>query len=305
MSGTAAIEPSATEAAGAQPAARSFEARAFFQLTKPRITMMVVLTALVGFLEASAAPRDLPLMLQSLLATACVAGAASALNQVIERRLDAAMLRTRGRPLPSGRLTLLPAVLFSALLLVGGAVWLALATNLLAGALAVFTAASYLLAYTPLKRRTWHATIVGAVPGAIPPMIGWAAASGALAPGALALFLIVFFWQMPHFLAIAVLFRDDYARAGFRVLPVIEPGSASTGRQATLHALLLLPASLLPWWLGMAGTWYAAGAGILSVAFVAASVRLMQRPGDATAARWLFRLSLAYLPLVLLLMVTT
>ena len=300
MSGAATIEPAATEAA-VQPATRPFEARAFFQLTKPRITFMVVLTTLVGFLEASAAPRDLSLLLQTLLATACVAGAASAFNQIMERRLDGAMQRTRNRPLPSGRLSVSAAILFSLTLLVAGAVWLAIAANLLASALALFTAGSYLLAYTPLKLRTWHATIVGAVPGAIPPMIGWAAATGSLTPGAVALFLIVFFWQMPHFLAIAVLFRDDYARAGFRVLPVIEPDGVSTGRQATAHAVLLLAASLFPFFLGMAGPVYLALASLLGAAFVGASARLVRHAGDVSAARALFRLSLVYLPVVMLL----
>lgn len=285
--------------AQAQPSAVS----SFVQLTKPRITLMVAFTTLVGFLEGSAAGIDLMLLAHAVLATACVAGAASAFNMVMERGPDAAMRRTMNRPLPAGALDPLQAGAFAAVLLVAGAVWLAVAANLLASALAVFTAASYLLAYTPLKRRTWLATIVGAVPGAIPPMIGWAAATGQVGPGAWCLFLIVFLWQMPHFFAIAALFRDDYGRGGFKVLPVAEPDGRSTGRQAFIWATLLLPVTVLPPFIGLASWWYLVPALPLALLFLASSLRFMTWPAEPARARNLFRWSLVYLPVVFILLV--
>ena len=276
----------------------------FLQLTKPRITFLVVLTTLVGFLEASTRPRDIELLLHTLLGTALVAGAASALNQLAERRADALMRRTMSRPLPAGRLSAAQAAAFGLLLLAVGSGYLVVLVNPLAGLLALATAASYLLAYTPLKRVTSLATVIGAIPGAVPPMIGWAAARGSLDVGAWILFAIVFFWQMPHFLAIAVLFRRDYERAGFRVLPVADPDGRSTGRQALLYAVALLPLSLLPVFVGLAGAWYFAGAVLLGALFIAASARLLAAPAEVARARSLFRLSLVYLPALFILLTT-
>jgi len=276
----------------------------FLQLTKPRITFLVVLTTLVGFLEASTRPRDIELLLHTLLGTALVAGAASALNQLAERRADALMRRTMSRPLPAGRLSAAQAAAFGLLLLAVGSGYLVVLVNPLAGLLALATAASYLLAYTPLKRVTSLATVIGAIPGAVPPMIGWAAARGSLDVGAWILFAIVFFWQMPHFLAIAVLFRRDYERAGFRVLPVADPDGRSTGRQALLYAVALLPLSLLPVFVGLAGAWYFAGAVLLGALFIAASARLLAAPAEVARARSLFRLSLLYLPALFILLTT-
>lgn len=281
---------------------RSSVIGALVRLTKPRITLMVALTTMIGFIAA--APSSGPALLwQTILATALVAGAASGFNQVMEREADARMERTQRRPIPSGAIGVVPALAFASILLASGAVWLAVASNVLACALAVFTCASYALVYTPMKQRTWLATIVGAVPGAVPPVIGWAAARGSIGVEALVLFLIMFAWQMPHFYAVAALYREDYRRGGFRVLPVVEPDGRSTGRQAVLWSLALLPLSALPPFAAMASPWYLAPALALGVWFLAASVRFMQAPVDDGRARRLFRLSLLYLPAVFLLIV--
>jgi protoheme IX farnesyltransferase len=275
----------------------------FVQLTKPRLTTLVVVTTLVGYLAGRPGPIHWLVLLQTLAGTFAVAAAASALNQLAERDLDAAMSRTRSRPLPGGRLAPRQALAFGTLLLGGGATWLAVAVSPLASFLAVLTAAFYLLAYTPLKTITPVATLVGAIPGAIPPMIGWAAARGTVDFGSFSLFLILFFWQMPHFLAIATICRADYAAAGFRVLSVVDPGGRRTGRQAVLFASALIPVSVLPAFLHLAGPWYAAGAVALGAWYTAASVQLLRHPGDLDRARALFRLSLLYLPALLLLLV--
>jgi len=300
-----AVEPAS---AGAAPsgdthaASRATRFGYYLQLTKPRLTTLVVITTLVGFLEGRPGALDVALLLHTVLGTFMVAAAAAALNQWAERDRDGAMRRTAGRPLPAGHLVPNQALAFGVLLLLAGTVYLWLAANPLASLLAVATAASYLLAYTPLKHITSLATVIGAVPGAIPPMIGWAAASGRLDPGAWVLFLIVFFWQMPHFLAIATLCRQDYADAGFRVLPVVDQDGASTGRQAVLYALALIPVSLLPAMMGLAGPVYFAGALLLGVAYLAFAVGLLVEPDSVARARRLFRCSLLYLPVLLVLL---
>lgn len=274
----------------------------FLTLTKPEITFNVLLTALVGFLAAVQGAVHLLPLVHALLGTGLVAAGASTLNQWAERRHDALMRRTVRRPLPAGRLGPRESLVFGVALVALGTAYLALAAGPLASALAGATAASYLLVYTPLKRVTSLATVVGAVPGAMPPLIGWAAARGTLAPGAWVLFLILFFWQMPHFLALAALYRKDYARAGFRVLPVVDPDGASTGRQAVLYALALLVVSLLPAPLGMAGALYFFGALVLGVGFVYYGVRLALAPESHARASSLFRYSLLYLPVLCALM---
>jgi len=307
MSAPAELEPMTTPGTGpAMPAVATRPAlKDFFQLAKPRITLLVVLTTLVGFLEARRGGAiNVELLLHTLLGTALVAAAASTLNQWGERTADAAMRRTAQRPLPAGRLSPAQALWFGLALLVVGTAWLAAFANPLAALLAAFTAASYLLAYTPLKPVTPLATLVGAVPGAIPPMIGWAAARGSLDAGAWVLFLIVFLWQMPHFLAIATLYRQDYARAGFRVLAVVDEGGTRTARESVFYAALLVPVSVMPSFIGLAGRWYLAGALLLSLAYVWYSARLLPAPQDVTRARTLFRFSLIYLPVLLILLVT-
>jgi len=267
----------------------------WLELTKPRITMMVVFTALVGFVAASAASPWSGLLTAALVGTGLVAGGASVLNMVMERDTDALMQRTRTRPIPAGRIRPAEARWFGALLTFGGLALLLSLCGALAALVAFATWASYLFLYTPLKRRTHLSTLVGAVPGALPPVIGWAAASGRLEPGAFILFAIVFLWQIPHFLAIAWLYRDDYERGGFPMLPVIDREGRVTGRQAVLHSVALLVVSLAPVAAGLGGVVYLAGALILGVALTLAALRLARARNDV-AARSLFLASVLYLP---------
>jgi heme o synthase len=280
--------------AEALPLARA-SAADWLELTKPRITMMVVFTALVGFVAASAASPWSGLLTAALVGTGLVAGGASVLNMVMERDTDALMQRTRTRPIPAGRIRPAEARWFGALLTLGGLALLLSLCGALAALVAFSTWASYLFLYTPLKRRTHLSTLVGAVPGALPPVIGWAAASGRLEPGAFILFAIVFLWQIPHFLAIAWLYRDDYERGGFPMLPVIDREGRVTGRQAVLHSVALLVVSLAPVAAGLGGAVYLAGALILGVALTLAALRLARARNDV-AARSLFLASVLYLP---------
>jgi len=267
----------------------------WLELAKPRITVMVVFTALVGFVTGSTASPWTLLLAAALAGTGLVAAGASVLNQVMERDTDALMLRTRTRPIPSGRIRPGEARVFGALLTATGLVVLVGLCGPLAAAVALATWVSYLFAYTPLKRRTPLATLVGAVPGALPPVIGWAAARDRLDAGAFVLFAILFLWQVPHFLAIAWLYREDYARAGFPMLPVLDREGSFTGRQAVLHSLALLLVSLAPTAAGLAGLAYAAGALVLGVALTLLALRLA-RARDLVAARGLFLASVVYLP---------
>ena len=265
------------------------------ELAKPRITAMVVFTAFVGFVMGSAGPARGALLAATLVGTGLVAAGAAVLNQVLERDTDALMERTRLRPLPSGRVQPLEAVLFGALVTLAGLGLLLWACGALPASVALATWASYLFLYTPLKRRTPLATLVGAVPGALPPVIGWTAASGSLAPGAYILFAILFLWQVPHFLAIAWLYRDDYAKAGFPMLPVVDREGTFTARQAVLHSLALLLVSLFPVAAGMVGIAYPAGAFLLGAALTLFALRLLSAR-DLPAARGLFLASVLYLP---------
>jgi protoheme IX farnesyltransferase len=276
----------------------------WIELAKPRITAMVVLTALVGFVAASPASPGWALLAAALAGTGLVAAGASALNQVMERDTDALMRRTRSRPLPSGRVRVEGARWFGAALTATGLVTLAWLCGPLAAAVALATWASYLFAYTPLKRRTPLATLVGAVPGALPPVIGWAAAGDRLEPGAFILFAILFLWQIPHFLAIAWLYRDDYARAGFPMLPVLDRDGSFTGRQAVVHSLALLLVSLAPAAAGLAGPAYTAGAFLLGAGLTLFALRLAHAR-DRGAARGLFLASVLYLPALSSLLLAT
>jgi len=265
------------------------------ELAKPRITTMVVFTAFVGFAMASPGPLPGALLAAALVGTGLVAAGAAVLNQVLERDTDALMERTRRRPLPSGRVQPTEALLFGALASATGLALLLWCCGVLAAGVAFATWASYLFLYTPLKRRSPLATLVGAIPGALPPVIGWTAASGSLDPGAFVLFAILFLWQIPHFLAIAWLYRDDYARAGFPMLPVVDREGSFTARQAVLHSLALLVVSLAPVAAGMAGVVYLAGALLLGVALTLFAFRLLSAR-DLPAARSLFLASVLYLP---------
>ena len=238
-----------------------------------------------------------------LLGTGLVAGGASAFNQVIERDLDALMKRTRTRPLPDQRLQPIEGVLFGSAITLAGLLMIVVSANLLAAAVALATLLSYVVVYTPLKSRSSFGTVIGAIPGALPPIIGWAAASGALPPQAWTLFGIMFLWQLPHFLAIAWMYRDDYARAGFRMLPVLEPDGRSTGRQAVVYAAALVPLSLAPTLMGMAGERLlrrGARAGARRSSGSRCSSRARASVRDA---RRVFFGSITYLPLLWILMI--
>jgi protoheme IX farnesyltransferase len=264
-------------------------------LTKPGITTMVVLTTAVGFIMASHGPLVATRLTAALVGTALVAAGAAALNQLLERVTDAAMERTRLRPLPTGRVAPAEAGLIGGLLTLAGLAVLLGLCGPLSAVVAVTTWVLYLFVYTPLKRRTPLATLVGAVPGALPPVIGWSAASDSLAPGAFILFAILFLWQVPHFLAIAWLHREDYARAGFPMLPVLDREGSFTARQALVHSLALVAVSLTPVVANMAGGLYLAGALTLGGALTAFSARLLGAR-DLGSARHLFLASLVYLP---------
>jgi heme o synthase len=287
--------------AGVAPAARAGVVRDFLALTKPRVNFLVVLTTLVGYQLGARGFSNVALLVHTVVGTALVAAGAAAFNQLLERESDALMRRTRLRPVASGRLRLREAGWFAVALSVVGLFQLALGANLLAAGVALATIGSYAVVYTPLKTRTSLATVVGAVPGALPPMIGWAAATGTLSIEAWVLFAIVFVWQMPHVLAISWMYREDYERGGIRVLPVEEPDGASTSRQTMSYAAALLPISLLPSVVGLAGTVYFAAALVFSLGILALSFDFA-RHRTAPRARRLFFASLLYLPVLWLLM---
>ncbi len=268
----------------------------FAALAKPRLNLLVVASTGAGFFLA-AERIDPAVFFHTIVGTALVAGGAAAFNEIIERDSDALMRRTRTRPLPMRRLELAPATWFAFSLSILGLLQLAAGATTLAAGVALATLVSYVLVYTPMKRRSPMATLVGGIPGALPPVIGWAAASGELTAGAWVLFAIVFLWQMPHFLAIAWLCRDDYARAGLKMLPVVEPDGRSTAQQTVLYAAVLVPVSLLPAVAGLAATLYFAGAAVLGLAFFAFAVRFAARRDRPTAVR-LFVGSIVYLPLL-------
>jgi protoheme IX farnesyltransferase len=273
----------------------------YVALTKPRLNLLVVATSAAGYYLGSSSPLNLPNMAAAVAGTALVAGGAAALNQVYERDTDALMRRTRLRPLPDGRVPTFDARMFGLLLSAAGLAILGALTNLAATALALTTLVVYLIIYTPMKRKSPAATLVGAVPGALPPLIGWVASHGGLSLGGIALFLIVFLWQIPHFMAIAWLYRDDYGKAGFPMLPVIEPDGRRTGRQAVAYAAALVPVSLIPTFTGLSGNIYATVALVLGVALLYLSVRFAATRSDRSA-RWLFFSSITYLPLIWIVM---
>lgn len=264
-------------------------------LTKPGITLMVTLTAGLGFLLADGAPFSVLLLIHTLLGTALVSAGASVLNQFLERDVDALMERTAQRPLPAGRMDAESALVFGSLLAVSGLVELAVAVNVLTALLGAVALVGYVFVYTPLKRITSLATVVGAVPGAIPPMMGWTAVTAEIDLAAWVLFAILFFWQMPHFLAIAWLCREDYARGGFPMISVNDPDGTSTARQATLYGAALVPVSLLPTLLGLMDGLYFAGALTLGLVYFAGAVGFAGNRSKERARRLLLA-SLLYFP---------
>jgi protoheme IX farnesyltransferase len=288
-----------TVAAGWNPeAAASHRLADFITLAKPRLNLLVLITTAAGLYLAAPGGVPISVLVHTLVGTALVAGGAAALNQVWEKQTDALMRRTQRRPVASGRMRTLDGWRFGLALSAVGLVELALGVNAISAAVAAFTLGSYVLVYTPLKRRTSLATLVGGVPGALPVVIGWAAATGTLAVPAFVLFGIVFFWQMPHFLAIAWLYRDDYAAAGIPLLPVLEPDGRRTGRQALLYSAALWPVSLMPPLIGLGSGAYTIIATVLGFTLIALSVRFA-RDRSITAARRLFLFTIAYLPLLL------
>ena len=269
----------------------------FVSLTKPRLNLLVLLTTLGGLYIASPAGVPTALLLHTMIGTALVAGGAAALNQVWERDTDRLMRRTSWRPLASRRLQVVEGAWFGIALGTAGLLELVLAVNITAAWVAAVTLISYVLFYTPLKTRSSLSTLVGAVPGALPPVIGWAAANGRIDLPAIVLFGIVFFWQMPHFLAIAWIHRADYARAGIPLLPVLEPDGRRTGQQALQYSLALGPVSLMPVLVGIAGPVYAAVAVLLWGAMLLVTTRFA-RDRSNEHARAVFLFSLAYLSLL-------
>jgi heme o synthase len=277
----------------------------YWALTKPEVNFLIAITTLAGFClgrPAQSHPFPFTLLIHALLGTLLVAGGTATLNQYVERRFDAQMRRTARRPLAAGRLEPSAVLGFGILLSCAGGIYLAVAVNALASLLAVLTLVSYLFLYTPLKRKTPLCTLVGAFSGAMPPLIGWAAASGRLSLEAWVLYGILFLWQFPHFMAIAWMYREDYARAGYLVLPLGEQRGAVMAWQSVVPSLGLIPLSLAPTLLGHAGLVYLAGALPLSSSFFYYGVRLALRRSNALARRLLFG-SIIYLPLVFVLMV--
>jgi heme o synthase len=275
---------------------------AYLALTKPDVSFLVVMTTLAGYALGAVGPLDWPRMAQTVLGTTLVAAGTSALNHYVERASDALMRRTASRPLPSGILAPAEALWFGAALAAAGTIELFLATNALAALLAVATSASYLGIYTPLKKRTTLATLIGAFPGAAPPLIGWAAARGSLGPGAWVLFAILFLWQVPHFHAISWMYREDYGRASIRMLPVVDPEGSATFGQILFCAAALIPVSMLASVTGLAGVPYYFSALVLGLLLVEVCLWASARKTNVRA-KWLMHATVLHLPLLLGLMV--
>jgi protoheme IX farnesyltransferase len=275
---------------------------AYVMLTKPDVTFLVVITTVAGFYLGSVGPMDWARLAHTLFGTLLVAGGTAALNQYVERDMDAVMRRTAARPLPTGTLKPNEVLLFGIATIIIGTAWLALTVNILSSAVALATSLSYLGLYTPLKTRTTLATAVGAIPGALPPLIGWAAARGSLSAGGWILFAILFVWQFPHFMAIAWMYREDYARAGIQMLPVVDPQGDATFRVIVSLSAVLVPVSLLPAVLGMAGIRYFFGALVLGMILLQVSL-WANRARTNVRAKWLMHATVIHIPLLLVWMI--
>ena len=269
----------------------------YIQLTKPRITWLILMSTGVGYFFGAMDGWTWSVLLHTLLGTAFIASGTAALNQWWEREADKKMVRTQNRPLPAERLHPTRALIFAIVLSAIGFAELSLGANPLTGLLGLFTLASYLFVYTPLKQRTPHATTIGAIPGAMPPLIGYAAAHGTLTAQGWALFAILFLWQFPHFYAIAWMYKDDYSKAGIKMLPVVDPSGDSTVRQILFYSLALIPISLLPRYLGMSGNVYLVGALILGAIYFYSGV-LVARELNRAQARRVLLVSIVYLPVL-------
>lgn len=269
----------------------------YIALTKPRVTWLILMSTAIGYWFGTTTGVEWLVLLHAIIGTGLLASGTFTLNQWYERDADSRMNRTKQRPLPTGRITPRAAIVFGLMLSVVGFVELYYGANPLTAWLGLFTEASYLLLYTPLKQRSWHSTTVGAVPGAMPPLIGFAAAANALTWEAWALYAILFLWQFPHFYAIAWMYREDYQRAGIRMLPVVEPDGASTARQILIASVVLIPVSLLPAYLSMAGVWYSIGAVAMGLFFLHAGFRVA-RERTILRARGVLLASVVYLPVL-------
>jgi protoheme IX farnesyltransferase len=280
--------------------------RDYIELTKPRITWLILMSTGIGYFFGLRGAANwwtflgnihLLSLLHTVMGTGLIASGTAALNQWYEREADRKMRRTALRPLPSGKLTAGGALAFGVALSIAGFVELWLGVNLLCALIGAFTLASYLFVYTPMKQRTWWSTTVGAIPGAMPPMIGYAAAAGTVTLDAWVLAAILFLWQFPHFYSIAWMYKDDYARAGIQMLPVVEPDCRSTARQIVLYGIALIPVSLIPAALGMSGRLYLMGALLLGLWFLYSGVRVAVERSLARARNVLIT-SVLYLPLI-------
>ena len=292
-----------------QPGETASRIADYLELFKSRVTAMVVLTAWAGFYLGSlhsGVSSMQPELLSVLLGIGLVSAGAAALNEAWERRSDARMLRTARRPMAAGRIGLLHGVSLALIAVSAGTVLLLREANALTAALTLLTAATYVLVYTPLKRVTTLATFIGAFPGAMPPLLGWVAARGHIEWPAVALFALLFVWQFPHFMAIAWLYREDYGRAGIRMLPVVQPDGSSTAAEAITYAALMIPVSLLPVFLHVAGLWYGLAALLLSLVYFAYALRFgrithARSPRESKMyARDLLKVSVLYLPVLLI-----
>jgi heme o synthase len=275
---------------------------AFVELTKPRIAILLVLTSAAGFYLGTKGKFDVPLFANTLVAITLLAFGVATLNQYWERHLDELMPRTSARPLPTRRVTSIEALVFGLAQCLIAEIYLALAVNLLTAVLGLVVIVGYVLVYTPLKTRTSASTALGAIPGALPPLMGWTAAANEISIGAWALFAMQFLWQFPHFLSIAWIFRHEYAKAGIKMLPAIEPDGKITGRQIVLFSLMLLPTSLAPFFFGISGFLFLIGATVLGLWMLYASIVAARSKTDA-ANRRLLLVTVIYLPLLFILMV--
>src|SRR5436190_3655678 len=289
--------PSQTAAAAVNSLTAKARVAAYLELTKPRITFLIVLTSAAGFCLGSRGAVNYVQFVHAIIGIALLSSGIAALNQFMERDLDALMRRTAERPLPSGRLFPFEALWFGVTLTLMAEAYLALFVNVLTALLGMTVIAGYLFVYTPLKTRTSLSTALGAFPGAMPPLMGWAAARGEIDVAAWVLFAILFLWQFPHFLAIAWMYREDYGRAGIKMLPVVEPDGRVTGQQIIAYSLMLVPVSLLPTVLGISGKIYLVAAAVLSLLFLASSVRAAISKSNQHA-RQLLLASVVYLPLL-------
>lgn len=275
---------------------------AFFELTKPRIAFMLVLTSAAGFYIGAKNGFDLVLFINAMIGIALLAFGVATLNQVWERKTDALMDRTSKRPLPTNKVSTAEALIFGLILCLTAEIYLAVLVNMLTAILGLIVIIGYVLLYTPLKTRTSMSTAIGAIPGAIPPLIGFTSSANEITLGAWSLFALLFLWQFPHFLAIAWMYREQYAKAKILMLPVIEPEGKITARQIVIFTILLIPVSLAPYFFGIAGLIYLVGASVLGIWFLAASIQAARAKSNEKA-RKLLLVSVLYLPIIFALMV--